>query len=92
MADRDDYQMSTEGFGDVIPYGMVIAKDADEIESIINEELKNLFISKRFDELYNKWFMSPISPTGENMRQPMSKDLIKEKNSYLPATETPTTD
>ena len=36
--------------------------------------------------------MSPISPTGENMRQPMSKDLIKEKNSYLPATETPTTD
>lgn len=45
MADRDDYQMSAEGFGDVIPYGMVIAKDADEIESIINDELKNLFIS-----------------------------------------------
>ncbi|MFP2504531.1 transporter substrate-binding domain-containing protein [Buttiauxella gaviniae] len=92
MADRNDYQMSAEGFGDVIPYGMVIPKDADEIEAIINDELKNLFISKRFDELYNKWFMSPISPTGENMQQPMSKDLIKEKNSYLLAPETPTTD
>lgn len=83
MANRDEYQMSTEGFGDIIPYGMVTAKDADEIESIINDELKSLFISKRFDALYDKWFMSPIVPTGENMQQPMSKELIKEKNSYL---------
>lgn len=83
IPDRDDYEMGTEALGDELSYGLAVAKDADDMLTIINTEIKSIFISNKFDVLYNKWFMSPITSSGENIRQPMSERLIEQKNSFL---------
>lgn len=85
MADKDKYQMSPEGFGEELSYGLVVAKDADEMKNIINEEIKSEFTSGRFDKLYNKWFITTAPASGESVQQPMPEQLIEEKNRLLSA-------
>lgn len=85
MTEKEKYQMSPEGFGDELSYGLVVAKDANEMQDIINEEIKSLFTSGRFDELYNKWFVPSAPKSGESVQQPMPEQLIEEKNRLLSA-------
>ncbi|RJT21380.1 transporter substrate-binding domain-containing protein [Buttiauxella izardii] len=80
IPDRENYQMSPEGFGETLSYGLVVSKDAYNMKDIIDEEIKTLFTSRQFDKLYSKWFMSPITPSGESVKQPMSDLLIDEEN------------
>jgi glutamate/aspartate transport system substrate-binding protein len=81
LAEKEKYQMSPEGYGDELAYGLVAAKNANDMMDIINEEIKFMFRSGRFDKLYNKWFMSP----GQAVQQPMSAQLIEQKNRILRA-------
>lgn len=85
MAEKDQYQMNREGFGEELSYGLVVAKNANELKTIINDEIKSLFTSGRFDKLYRKWFMPPSSLSGENIQQPMPEPLIDEENRLLTA-------
>lgn len=82
MPNKEDYRVSQEGFGNTLEYGLVVAKNADEMEEIINSKIKSLFASKRFDELYNKWFMSPLTSPEDNVQLPMSQHLLNDKLRY----------
>lgn len=83
IPDREKYEMNPEGFGETLSYGLVVAKDADNMKDIINEDIKSMFTSGRFDKLYNKWFMSPVSSSGGSVQQPMSDQLIEQESRLL---------
>lgn len=85
IAEKDQYQMNREGFGEELSYGLVVAKNANELKTIINDEIKSLFTSGRFDKLYTKWLMPPSSLSGENIQQQMPEQLIDEENRLLTA-------
>jgi len=59
----------------VEPYGIMIRKDDPTFKSLVDGVLADLMKSGQFDEMYKKWFMSPIPPKGINLNAPMSKEL-----------------
>lgn len=85
MAEKDKYQINPEGFGEELSYGLVVANNANQMIAIINQEIKSMFTSGRFDKLYNKWFMPSATSSGESVQQPMPAQLIEEKNRLLNA-------
>jgi len=82
MPDKEDYQLSSDGFGNTLNYGLVVAKNTEEMEEIINTNIKSMFASKRFEELYNKWFMSPLTSPEDNVQLPMSDQLLNDMHRY----------
>ncbi|MEW7314694.1 transporter substrate-binding domain-containing protein [Buttiauxella gaviniae] len=83
MPDKEDYQTGNDGFGNVLEYGLVVPKNAEDLKKLIDEDIKAMFITKRFDKLYDKWFMSPLTAPDDNVQRPMSELLIQEKNSFI---------
>lgn len=82
MPNKEDYQINASGFGNTLEYGLAVDKNADEMEEIINTNIKTMFATKRFDELYNKWFMSPLTSPDDIVQLPMSQQLINDKLRY----------
>ena len=56
-------------------YGLVMRKNDPEFQATINQALVAAMKSGKADELYKKWFMSPIPPKGINLRFPMTPEV-----------------
>jgi putative glutamine transport system substrate-binding protein len=54
-AEDDSYELVGGTFTDE-PYGIAVKKDEDEFLAAINEALKSLNSSGKFDEVFNNWF------------------------------------
>ncbi|HEX2546798.1 MAG TPA: amino acid ABC transporter substrate-binding protein [Ramlibacter sp.] len=64
--------------GDAIqvePYAIMLRKDDPAFKKVVDDTLGGLMKSGEFDQLYRKWFMSPIPPKGINLNAPMAKEL-----------------
>ncbi|MBU3621485.1 amino acid ABC transporter substrate-binding protein [Polynucleobacter sp. CS-Odin-A6] len=59
----------------VEPYAIMIRKDDPSFKALVDGVLADLIKSGQFEEMYKKWFMSPIPPKGINLNAPMSKEL-----------------
>jgi glutamate/aspartate transport system substrate-binding protein len=67
----------------VEPIAIMVRKDDAPFKKLADDTVKNLIKSGEIEQLYNKWFMSPIPPKGVNMNFPMSeklKEALKNPN------------
>ena len=53
----------------------MLRKDDPVFKSIVDATLTKMMVSKEAEQIYNKWFLSPIPPLGFNLNMPMSADL-----------------
>lgn len=59
----------------VEPYACMLRKDDPQFQALVNGVIGGMMKSGDFEKLYNKWFMSPVPPKGQNLGLPMSKEL-----------------
>ncbi len=82
----NEYSISSEAFGPPEPYGIMLLKGDDGFKTLVNEALKQLFISGEIKKIYQKWFLSPVPPDGRNFNLPLSPELqtaFEEPKEYL---------
>jgi ABC-type amino acid transport substrate-binding protein len=59
------------------PYGIMLRKDDPQFKALVDETVTSLMKSGAIEQLYTKWFMSPIPPKNANLNFPMS-DAVRE--------------
>ncbi|SFN78513.1 amino acid ABC transporter substrate-binding protein, PAAT family [Bradyrhizobium sp. Rc3b] len=57
------------------PYGLIIRNDDPEFKALVDKTLAAMMQNGQFQELYAKWFMSPIPPKNVNLNFPMTQPL-----------------
>ncbi len=65
------------------PYGLIIRKDDPEFKALVDKTLVAMMKNNQFQDLYAKWFMSPIPPKNVNLNFPMTaplKDAVASPN------------
>jgi glutamate/aspartate transport system substrate-binding protein len=58
-------------------YGCMMRKDDPQFKKVVDTALAKVMTSPEIEQLYAKWFMSPIPPKGLTLNFPMSADLAK---------------
>lgn len=56
-------------------YGLMTRRDDPEFKTLVDAAIKEKMASGAFDQLYARWFESPIPPKGQNLRLPMSEAM-----------------
>ncbi len=59
------------------PYGIMLRKDDPQFKAVVDETVTGLMKSGAIEQLYTKWFMSPIPPRNANLNFPMT-DAVRE--------------
>ncbi len=59
------------------PYGIMLRKDDPEFKALVDETVNGLMKSGAIEQLYTKWFLSPIPPRNANLNFPMT-DAVRE--------------
>lgn len=59
------------------PYGIMLRKDDPQFKALVDETVAGLMKSGAIEQLYAKWFLSPIPPKNANLNFPMS-DAVRE--------------
>lgn len=57
------------------PYGLIVRKDDPQFKALVDRTLVDLMKSGEFQNLYAKWFTSPIPPKNINLNFPMTEPL-----------------
>ena len=73
-AKPDDYVLLDEALR-VEPYGLMFRKDDPQFKALVDRTLASLVKSGDLQNLYTKWFMSPIPPKNVNLNFPMTQAL-----------------
>jgi len=55
------------------PIACMLRKDDPEFKQVVDDSIKRQIADGSLLELYNKWFMQPIPPTGVNLNMPLSE-------------------
>jgi glutamate/aspartate transport system substrate-binding protein len=58
-------------------YGCMMRKDDPAFKKLVDDTFAKLMTSGEANEIYRKWFMSPVPPKGMNLNFPMSDDMIE---------------
>ena len=59
------------------PYGIMLRKDDPQFKALVDETVNGLMKSGAIEQLYTKWFLSPIPPKNANLNFPMT-DAVRE--------------
>lgn len=64
-------------------YAMILPKGDQMYINTFNKHLKVLFDTKKAEEIYNKWFLSPVPPQNKPINWPIgkTKDLFENPSS-----------
>jgi glutamate/aspartate transport system substrate-binding protein len=57
------------------PYGIILPKGDPVYKKVVDDALRVMMASGEFERLYNKWFMEPIPPKGNNLQWPLGDQL-----------------
>jgi len=80
-----DYAITSEALS-IEPYGIIERKDDVAFKTAVDTALADIYKSGRINEIYAKWFLSPIPPKGVNLNVPMSPEL---KAAFARPTDSP---
>jgi glutamate/aspartate transport system substrate-binding protein len=80
------YRLSQESFGPPEPYGIMLRKNDPEFKRVVDQAIRGVLTSPAIKDIYTRWFMEPIPPTGINLRLPMNDSLVK---AYANPTDSP---
>ena len=72
----EDFMITSEALS-VEPYGMMLRKDDAAFKKVVDNAIIGLFKSGEINQLYSKWFLSPIPPKNINLNVAMS-DVLKK--------------
>ncbi|RIX72862.1 amino acid ABC transporter substrate-binding protein [Acidovorax cavernicola] len=72
-----DYKILTKESLRQEPYGIMLRKDDPEFKALVDETVTGLMKSGAIEQLYAKWFLSPIPPRNANLNFPMT-DAVRE--------------
>ncbi|MGF6414867.1 glutamate/aspartate ABC transporter substrate-binding protein [Paraburkholderia sp. MM5482-R1] len=67
-------------------YGLVMRKNDPAFQALVNQSLVSSMKSGMIEQLYKKWFMSPIPPKDINLNFPMTAEV---KDHYLKPDDKP---
>jgi glutamate/aspartate transport system substrate-binding protein len=67
-------------------YAIMMRKGDAQLKAVVNQALTRLMLSGEAPKLYNRWFMTPIPPSGVIINLPMSAEL---KNIFTSPEEKP---
>jgi glutamate/aspartate transport system substrate-binding protein len=70
------FEVSQDALG-VRPYGITVRKDDKAFKKIAEDAIRSIFKSGEINEIYAKWFLSPIPPKSITLNIPMSDALKK---------------
>lgn len=56
----------------VEPYALMMRKDDPGFKQVVDDALVSLFRSDEIKNIFNRWFASPIPPSGINLQVPMT--------------------
>ncbi|MCX8997171.1 amino acid ABC transporter substrate-binding protein [Rhizobiaceae bacterium BDR2-2] len=70
-----DFTISSETLSRPEPYGILMPPGDLAFKDLVNREMRRIFESGEINAIYEKWFMQPVPPTGQNLNLPMSADL-----------------
>ncbi|MEJ8812857.1 amino acid ABC transporter substrate-binding protein [Variovorax ureilyticus] len=59
------------------PYGIMLRKEDPQFKALVDETVTGLMKSGAIEQLYTKWFLSPIPPKNANLNFPMT-DAVRE--------------
>lgn len=65
------------------PYGIMLRKDDPQFKGLVDVAVRDLIKTGKIQELYSKWFNSPIPPRGITLQFPMSeatRELYRNPN------------
>lgn len=83
-----DFAIGSEAYT-VEPYGIMLRKDDPAFQKLVDKATSDLYKSKDFQALYDKWFTKPIPPANVNLNLPMTaqhkKVVANPTNSGDPA-------
>jgi glutamate/aspartate transport system substrate-binding protein len=68
------FEISKEALS-VEPYGIMERRDDPEFKKVVDQAVISLMSSGELNDIYKKWFLTPIPPTGVNLNVPMSDQL-----------------
>jgi glutamate/aspartate transport system substrate-binding protein len=71
-----EYTITAEALS-VEPYGIMLRKDDAAFKKIVDNAITRLLKSGDINQLYTKWFLSPIAPKNINLNVAMS-DVLKK--------------
>jgi glutamate/aspartate transport system substrate-binding protein len=69
-----EFEISKEALS-VEPYGIMERRDDPQFKKVADQAIINVMQSGEINQIYKKWFLSPIPPTGVNLNVPMSEQL-----------------
>ncbi|WP_224702968.1 amino acid ABC transporter substrate-binding protein [Devosia aquimaris] len=75
--DPDDYVLSTVTLSAPEPYGLLLRHGDAPFKTLVNDTLAEIYTSGQIEQLYAKWFTSPIPPNGINLNLPLSPQLAE---------------
>lgn len=74
-ADRpEDYMISDQALS-VEPYALGLPRKDPVFKQLVDRVLTDLFATAEIQDIYRRWFQSPLPPTGINLQLPMSEAL-----------------
>jgi glutamate/aspartate transport system substrate-binding protein len=82
----DAYAVSEEAFSRPEPAGILIRKDDAGFKALADRVTADVFRSPQIEQLYTKWFMSPVPPNGLNFNFPMPRVI---RNAYRSPSSSP---
>ena len=53
----------------VEPYAIMLRKDDPAFKKLVDDTIVGMMKSGEFEQLYKKWFQSPIPPKGINLKR-----------------------
>jgi glutamate/aspartate transport system substrate-binding protein len=57
-------------------YAMMIRKDDPQFKGLVDDVISHAELSGDAEQLYQKWFLSPIPPKGLNLTLPLSEEMV----------------
>ena len=63
------------------PYGMMLRKDDLQFKALVDKTIGGVMKSGEIDEIYAKWFTSPIPPKGINLNLPQTAAIREAFNN-----------
>ena len=67
-------------------YGLMLPHEDPDFKAVVDEAVKAQMASGAFAKLYDRWFLGPIPPNGQNLDLPMSQALqrrVKDPSDAL---------
>lgn len=83
------YVIAEPAFSKPEPYGIMMQKGDEAFKKIADDATAALYTSPEIQEVYKKWFLSPIPPKGLNLNVPLGGPLEK---AFATPTDSPNPD